>query len=147
MCLFIQRPATNAGALRYSEAHMLLKKKKKYRDAVMGLSKVARKNITVFKVLSDCMVSPYRCKRFEYGVTYKSRFGFKAGPRNIHVESGLHSFSASTRARWTISRSGYYYKPRIDRVFEAVIPKGATYFVGIDEEIVSDRLIIKKKIY
>ena len=64
---------------------------------------------------------------------------------SVAVQGGLHSFSNETTARYLCTSLALYANKytRLE-VFKATIPKGACYFIGVDDDMVSDTLIIHK---
>lgn len=115
--------------------------------------KVAEKDIVVYKVLDYNMGSPY------YGLLYHlnrkitsdlniydSRWHL--GTQLLTVEEGLHSCTKRIAA-YLIQRylNIYYKKSGITySVYKAIIPKGSKYYIGLNNDIASDALIVKRKL-
>ena len=57
------------------------------------------------------------------------------------VENGIHSYTTEQRCKETCDD---FFQCTGTRRFWAVIPKGSEFFVGIDDDIVSNKLIIFK---
>lgn len=114
-----------------------------------GPAKTTDKDIVVYKVLLKCSdgkyYSPYQEMQYEVNKLYTVNIGYHE--RNIFkvddspivhivdtvIEEGLHSFTSMGFAflrAFTINGT----------VFEAIIPKGATYILGTDNDIVSTQL-------
>ena len=117
--------------------------------------KVAEKDIVVYKVLDHNMGSPY------YGLLYPlnekrtsilKRYDWKweeKGYKIYDVEEGLHAFTKRLAAYVK-----QYYLNQPDRnnlatysVYKAIIPKGSKYYIGLDNDIASDALIVKRKLW
>lgn len=106
-------------------------------------AKVARRNFVVSKYLrfvgENVARSPFRGFCYILDKEYKVRASFStrksAYKKGDTIHVGLHSFVKNNR-RVGVGGEHYY----------AIIPKGAFYIVGRDNDIVSNRLIVKKKI-
>lgn len=86
--------------------------------------------------------SPYRRYNYEVGFHYynegdlKQRFGFTinfAG-NEMSIHRGLHAYTTPKVAK--------QYLGAKDSIFECIVPKGSTYYLGRDNEICTDNLII-----
>ena len=100
---------------------------------------IAKKDIVVYKVINIFGgASIYRNFKYEQGYHYyqtgKRPFGFVIYKGSfqekwkIDINEGLHSYSTVTKAT---SRCDSYSK-----VVEMIIPKGAKYFIGSNNDIV-----------
>lgn len=103
---------------------------------------VAEEDIMVFKVLEHKKYewkTPYRNKRvfFFFG---KAKLHAKLNVENDeYVDKGIHScLRSSTAASILLSNCDD------GKVFTAIIPKGAEYFIGRWGDVVSNKLIIYK---
>lgn len=114
-----------------------------------GPAKTTDKDIVVYKVLLKCSdgkyCSPYQEMQYEVNKLYTANIGYHE--RNIFevddspiihivdtvIEEGLHSYT---------SRSFAFLRAFVinGTVFKAIIPKGATYILGTDNDIVSTQL-------
>lgn len=119
------------------------------------LPKVAKKDIVVYKVLDHNMFSPY------YGLSYLlnrkitsklMRYDHVWNPSTqiFIVEEGLHAY---TKRR--VAYVKQHYLNKVDgedflttySVYKAIIPKGSKYYIGLNGDIASDALIIKRKLW
>ena len=118
-------------------------------------AKLALKDIVVYKVLSKELIPPVMY-RYQYildtihvsGMSHT--FAFKDYDKRpvFSVEEGLHSFRNKFAAR-TLCKNLNEYRCRRYRyyIYKAIIPMGSYYYIGDDDDIVSDRLIIKRKLW
>lgn len=101
---------------------------------------IASEDIPVFKLLmlkynnrKLQLVSPYQKMQYKIGKTYKSQI--KRNPNNVfEINEGLHSF---------ISRKGAYRDHVIlgnTVMLIGIIPKGSQYYIGTDDDVVSNKL-------
>lgn len=98
---------------------------------------IAKEDIIVYKVLDQNNYSPYRAYKYTEGFHYYETGDIipEVGKcsTDIIIKKGLHSYSsytiASTRRNST------------DKIVKMIIPKGSKYFIGKNEDIVSDNLI------
>ena len=113
--------------------------------------KVAEKDLVVYKVLDYNMGSPY------YGLLYPLNrkvtsellcYDHVWNPRNqlFNVEEGLHAFTNRLAAH-SHAQCLEYSNGHIQFVYKAIIPKGSKYYIGIDNDIASDALIVKRKLW
>lgn len=118
---------------------------------------VAKKNIRVYKLLEipygflgeiKTYLSPYRGFVYTLGQTYSAKlscnFSF-GGPPNFHynwqinINKGLHSYrNIDAATNQHLARNSYI------EIIEMYIPKGAEYFLGEKDEIVSSKLVFKQ---
>lgn len=117
---------------------------------------VATEPIKVYKILSRCSepllfhityssegyVSPYRHKRYILHELYTSPLIEHDTPCVYYVEEGLHAFVTKESALRHKEKYGSNYWA----ILEATIPKGSQYAKGLDDDIVSDKLIVDKEI-
>ena len=118
--------------------------------------KVAEKDIVVYKVLDQRMGSPY------YGLLYPlnekrtsilKNYDWKweeAGHKVYDVEEGLHAYTKRMAAyvkRHYLNRCDSEKDFTTYSVYKAIIPKGAKYYIGLDNDIASDALIVKRKLW
>lgn len=109
-------------------------------------AKIADKDIVVYKILLKCSneiyLSPYRGAPYEIGKLYTANIQYherlldkidECSITNIVIEEGLHAYTSMGIA---------FLKAFLINgiVFEAIIPKGATYVLGTDNDIVSTQL-------
>ena len=111
----------------------------------LSLPFVAENDIIVYKALdhldtdgNKCCCTPYQYFpiTFIYGMCILNAVLEKE--KNFYVNIGIHSFSKEKRCDNTCS---IFIENEMKKHW-AVIPKGSEYFVGIDDDIVSDNLII-----
>lgn len=99
--------------------------------------KVAERPYQVWKVLridGDRWVSPFRLTPFDLNVINTAKFSFDG---DGDVEAGLHGFFGSeenARNNWSFNS--------IERLLPALIPAGAEFFIGDDNEFASNQLIV-----
>lgn len=105
----------------------------------------AAQDLDVFKVLSRKLFSPYRGFMYKKGVIEVINFDLKVY-RNYFVHEGLHSFRCfcrATREAFLLNIEAELCGPDMCYfVYKAIIPKGSFYYVGKDDDIVSNKLII-----
>lgn len=113
---------------------------------LQGSAKIADKDIFVYKVLlkysNEIYLSPYRGAQYKIGklytanIRYHKRLVCKVGEHpitNTVIEEGLHAYtSMGTALLRAFLINGI--------VFEAIIPKGTTYALGTNNDIVSTQL-------
>lgn len=109
-------------------------------------AKIADKDIVVYKILLEytdgTYHSPYRYAPYEIGklytanIRYHERLAYKVDEypiTNTVIGEGLHAYTSMDTA--------FLQAFIIDGiVFEAIIPKGAMYVLGTDNDIVSTQL-------
>ncbi|QDJ96250.1 hypothetical protein Xoosp13_63 [Xanthomonas phage Xoo-sp13] len=110
--------------------------------------KVATQPILVWKVLESATekqaVSPYQGATWRFGVQKKVNFSFTQTGDITSVGAGLHAFiSKDCRS---ISRMVINWYHVYATVYPAVIPVGAEYFIGSNDEIVSTQLTVYKTV-
>lgn len=118
-------------------------------------AKLALKDIVVYKVLSEGLTSPIMYwHKYILDTIHVSDMNhtciFKWDDERLlfSVEKGLHSFRNIFAAR-RLCKSETKYNNRHCKfyVYKAIIPAGSYYYIGKDNDIVSDRLIIKRKLW
>lgn len=124
---------------------LYLKNTKKY---------TASENIEVFKRFlkpsrenTKTIVTPYMNKRLHKNKLLETKIG-KIMPSvinvNGYIDQGFHSYSklstATNRSRLHSPFTGY------EVIYCCIIPKGAEYYIGKGDEIVSNQLIIINQI-
>ena len=109
---------------------------------------IATKDIKVYKVFRcdfhGKLTSPHQHKTYKPGSTYKIKeFGISAAGTFLNnkdwrvvIYQGIHAWRAKRKA---IRSSCPHYK-----IYEAIIPKGAKYFKGHNDDIVCNKLILTK---
>ena len=118
-------------------------------------AKLALKDIVVYKVLSKELIPPVMY-RYQYilntihvsGMKHTFVFyDYKKIPL-FSVEEGLHSFRNKSAAH-ALCKNLNECKDECHEyyVYKAIIPMGSYYYIGDDNDIVSDRLIIKRKLW
>lgn len=126
-----------------------------------GESLTASENIVVGKILAISYtgryLTPYRfkevrfhndeCKLKKVSLGVKTEYfmeTFASSPKLVfEVEEGYHAYTSLPIARNFVrhSANGNTWK-----IFEAYIPKGAEYYVGVAGDIVSSEMVITNKI-
>lgn len=113
--------------------------------------KIAKKDIVCYKVcklIFKNKKSIYQsiCQQFNYELGYhyyqtdkKFRYGYGYGGGYIAVFVGLHSYTQLNKAKSNSLK-------KIHKIIECVIPKDSEYFVGVDNDYVSDNLIFIKEV-
>jgi hypothetical protein len=118
---------------------------------------IADKDIIVYKVLEDDLKSPYMAFQFilnklfstskeDKQILYEEFNHIQLGKIKTRIYSGyFHAFQyeeiANQEAAYlNIEEDGEYY------IYEAIIPKGSKYYLGLNYQICSEEIIIKKKI-
>lgn len=102
---------------------------------------IAKKEIKVHKVLcfeNNKYYSPYRGMKYQKGFHYTNNkftkdIFFCIDRWYLNINAGLHSF--------VFGKIPPQYSSTSYKVVEMYIPKGAKYFLGTNNEIVSDNLI------
>lgn len=104
------------------------------------ITKIARKDIIVYKMFENNWKSPFNGFKYKPGFHYyqdDNDLGFDwfdKYDKRISVEAGLHAYTTLKGAHQ------YIWGKRM--VIQVIIPKGAKYVRGTDNEIVSTDLII-----
>lgn len=105
--------------------------------------KIAKEDIVCYKVLTSIMKSPYRDFQYERNKMYSIKL-LKIDKNNndLEINEGYHAY---------VSYDGAYSSTAImflydTFIFKAIIPKGSKYYLGTDNEIVSNQMIIKENI-
>jgi hypothetical protein len=126
-------------------------------DVKLGATpEVAENDIYCFKILNvvkgntwykrlfhnPALISPYRDFRYRQGREYRSDFSYERLVSNAQicgVNAGLHAFTDIDSAveGLMFCASGYAPLPHNLRIFNAVIPRGATYYTGKFDSIPS----------
>ena len=103
-------------------------------------AKTAKTDITCYKVLKVFLGIELESPYYEFKYVLNEKVFSEIHVTDLSkILKGLHSYSNKKMA--THERAEWYY-PNF-RVFEAVIPKGATYYYNPDaQEYVSDQIII-----
>lgn len=111
---------------------------------VVGYRCTAKEDMTVYKVLNHHHVSPYFNFHYHGGVTYTSPMrrdrkkvgeGFHAFVDRVSVDTFLKLINRRLEATSRLDGDFDGYA-----VHEFVIPKGAHYYVGDNDDIVSDQI-------
>lgn len=116
--------------------------------------KTARKDIIVYKVLNvdptrnhpsgRMLFSPYRLSRWEFGklrteVDWKWQESQYTARRHGTIDYGLHACQSIETA---VRHGVHHHSNRW--VFKAVIPKGAEYYLGDRDDIVSNEMMVTR---
>ena len=112
----------------------------------MAGPKKAKRNLLVWKALRDrprtsfeeewikhFPASPYHQEPYTFGVIKTSKLTLEY-LRGYEVNEGLHTLDNKFSLEWA---------PEFSR-FPAIIPKGSKYFLGAEEDVVSDSLVVFK---
>lgn len=123
---------------------------------------VAQQDREVFKVLhktrEGALISPFRQYPYELNKECESDLGeaeivvSSTMTPYFQVSEGLHSVATYNEARRLIIRlkmdSISFGQPVADnRIFRAIIPEGAVYYIGINGDVVSNRLKLLEEAY
>ena len=123
-----------------------LKHYKTKKEALQASKKplIAEKDITVYKRLNLNDNSPYQFFKYEKGYEYIEHSFLKDETKVFYIwqvkeyyfikNKGFHAYRSKNKAE--AFRNTYTQK-----IVKMVIPKGAKYFLGVDSEIVSNRII------
>ena len=101
---------------------------------------IAEKDIVVYKCLikqATTLVSPYIGFIYKLRTLYEASLGVSVHGTITVVEEGLHAYYDKKRAldKWS------------NEVYKCIVPKGSKYYLSKKYgEIVSDKLIIKRKL-
>ena len=110
---------------------------------------IAKKDMVVFKIISPIGISPYRNFKWEPGFHYyqdncklpKNIRQNYSDQWRVRVHIGLHAFTtlyqAEVKKRNWLSQN--------DMIVEMIVPKGAKYYLGENNDIVSTEMIYPKK--
>lgn len=118
-------------------------------------AELALKDIVVYKVLDKRLRSPVMYwYKYILNIVHVSNMYHKLafntydkGPL-FSVGEGLHSFINKSAAHIRCKQENEYNgKSRKFYIYKAIIPVGSYYYIGDDNDIVSDRLIIKRKLW
>lgn len=113
--------------------------------------KVASRRITVYKVLVErqngCLLSPYKSAPYQLNrelavspLAWRASKTAARGKRQS-IDNGLHVLRTPHVRTWgTMALGSHYFGT--NKLFKAVIPKGAQYFIGDSNDIVSNKLIV-----
>jgi hypothetical protein len=129
-----------------------------------SVKKIAKKDIKCYKILESGKKwanqhgkgAKYRSLfigfEYELGFTYyqtgKEKFKTR-GPFNSwrsadcaewEIHDGLHSFTSKSKALEKLKNRNYL------SIIECTIPKGAEYYIGLNDDYVSDQLTLNKEI-
>lgn len=115
------------------------------------VKRIAANDIQVYKILEKRRtwisglikyVSPFYNFKYKLNKVYKSRIELDFQTRNgaLTIEKGLHSFTNLRHAEGYCAANEPYCKTWL--IFKAIIPKGSTYYVNEDGEVVSNKLKI-----
>lgn len=100
--------------------------------------KKATHDILVFKLLTPELKSPYKNFQYTLGKEFSAKIVKKMNPSwgefAIVVNEGLHAWRTGERAQNLSCNSR--------KCYPAIIPKGALYYIGDNDDIVSNKLIV-----
>lgn len=103
---------------------------------------VAKEDIKVYKLLQKrTNLSPYQMAKYEKGKLHESpiiryiRVSLFPHGCYYKVEQGLHAYRTIEKAK-----SRFSYQERYCKVVEMIIPKGSKYYIGTNDDIVSNKL-------
>lgn len=107
------------------------------------VKRVATRDIVVWKVLTRATektaLSPYQDSVYIFGKPRYSNIRIVDRPCGYAtIENGLHAFISKRRA------NDRFYNWRNARTYPAIIPEGATFYLGGGNEVASTRLIVYK---
>lgn len=127
---------------------------KHYDNKGILLPRTATEDITVYKILfidtfNLCIATPYVRFKVASDISHLPNTVLKAtmdhnisiaGPDACRVIKGIHSFVDFDTAKASIHTfaNTFYF------MVACIIPKGTKYYLGIDRDIVSEKLIVKK---
>lgn len=105
------------------------------------IAKRASKDLYTYKRLNYDMKSPYQWFKYEFGKLYRTKMTSYDGGGGI--DTGFHTLYLPT-FRWNNTN---YFDREKSIIVLCKIPKGASYYIGINEDIVSSQIIIEKVIF
>lgn len=117
--------------------------------------KRASKDLYTFKVVNrgwhtDDIKSPYMGYKYEYNLLYKSQLkSYVNGHSNEHryVNVGFHSLYTDNTTWFKTNSKIIYFDKQPLCIVLCKIPKGATYIIGDNGDVVSTQIIIEKPIF
>ena len=101
--------------------------------------KIAKRDITCYKVLEENLISPYLDYQYTLNKLVKDKIVLELSSWRDSINEGLHSYSSKMNAKIWSSWGRITYL--------AIIPKGSEYYYdSIDKEYVSNQIIIKERL-
>lgn len=138
MCLYVDEQRHNKNVIGYRRSFVA--------DRPLVIKKRVRTNVTNGGVI--VYLSPYyRSNVIQFGVSLKTTLGVRKsvyGSRRMVVEQGFHGFLYSADAS-TWKNRGTIDTPDSVTIY-GVIPVGAKYYVGLDDEVVTDQIMYFKSV-
>ena len=114
---------------------------------------VAQEDILVYKCLDyengeyctpyQYMTIAFTKGKYVYKEIYMAKYGYcgyKDASAEINV--GIHSYGTRAAA---IATSKYFHLDNGTSMHYAIIPKGSNFYIGIDEDVVSNNLIVYRE--
>ena len=107
---------------------------------------IAKNNIEVYKALDTKSFDGFKniCTPYRYLpiVFFEGKCVMNEPSMEIYgnfIDKGIHAYTTEKRCKITCDN---FHDETGTKKFWAVIPKGSKYFIGIEDDIVSDNLII-----
>lgn len=107
---------------------------------------IAKEEIKVYKVLEQSETAPYTYYSPYQKFTYKQGYQYTENEltyfydpfsKILEIHQGLHAYTTLNSANYT--KNSYLGNNRV--IIEMYIPKGSKYFLGRDNEIITNNLI------
>lgn len=105
---------------------------------------IAKKNIAVYKILDKDMYSIFYGYEYKLNQLNKTHINIEKAGHLFKINSGFHAYHNK------IDVIDHFFKHHLNHSYymicKAVIPKGSEYYIGDDRDIVSNQLIIKRRL-
>lgn len=122
---------------------LYIDKKRHTKSGFKYVPHTAPKNLVVRKCAKKYgfrYESPYQNTEILFGKLFKTTMGVSGAL----VERGFHSFTSNIQSKNDIRRSRTtLHSPDVEIIY-GVIPAGAKFYMGLDNEVVSDQIIYFK---
>jgi len=119
---------------------------------------IADKDIKVYKVLTDNMISPYQRFQFEKNILYKTRIKRDKEKKTYCYDDFDRFFLDKKYPKWTQQKEilsfaeGFHSTHKRNRIKDirddekiycCIIPRGSRYYIGVTDLVISNQIIIK----
>ena len=121
-----------------------IKNYKGFKESIL----INKEPITVYKLLTKDpvtgkLLSPWRNMEYKIGKTYEAEL--KQDIEEDEISEGLHAFKNEEAARFHLYSIGFF-EMVTRHIFECTIPPYSQYVEGVHNDIVSNRLIVKREV-
>lgn len=107
-----------------------------YLDSNDSKVHIATHDIFVYKILSYCDYSTIQYFRYKPNTTYfEIEFNYNG---KGYINDGFHAYLITDSNVLTKVRENIMFG---DKLVQFIIPKGAKYYIGVDDDVVSDTII------